>query len=145
MEEKPYEPVYTESYFITGETNEDLRNSNLDIINGEKISLTTPDGIIVSEVIFNKLADTNKIINRGTYRNQTFSLDVKLGNEQIQSFPCRIVGIAKETPYNGSLVYVAFPLAVQIDNWVNPRADGSSNYKERKYKRFDFVTNLQGF
>ncbi|MBL1202227.1 MAG: ABC transporter permease [Nostoc sp. GBBB01] len=133
--------IYTESYFVEGETGEDLRTKNLKFISGQKISQNTPDGIIISENVLNQLAGNKNILTQKNYANQTMRLVLIRSDKKVGSFPCKIVGIAEKTSFNGALVYVASPLAAKIDDWLNFRNNDSINYKTRNYKRFDLVTN----
>ncbi len=133
--------IYTENYFVEGETREDLRTKNLKFISGQKISQNTPDGIIISENVLNQLAGNKNILTQKNYANQTMRLVLTRSDKKVGSFPCKIVGIAEKTSFNGALVYVASPLAAKIDDWLNFRNNDSINYKTRNYKRFDLVTN----
>jgi putative ABC transport system permease protein len=133
--------IYTENYFVEGETREDLRTKNLKFISGQKISQNTPDGIIISENVLNELAGNKNILTQKNYANQTMRLVLTRSDKKVGSFPCKIVGIAEKTSFNGALVYVASPLAAKIDDWLNFRNNDSINYKTRNYKRFDLVTN----
>jgi putative ABC transport system permease protein len=139
--QKPTLPIYTESYFINNLKKSD---ESLKIIAGKLLSSDDNLGIIIPEAIFKDLTLISPKLTKENFRHLTLEMDVTRYHANIKdlkSFKCQIVGIAKTTPHNGALVYIAFSLAQKIDDWVNFRTDPQTDYRYRDYERFDFVTN----
>jgi len=121
-------------------TGEDLRTTYLKMIDGQKLTRQTPNGILISEPMFKRLASKSNVLNYKNYREYSFELVVKRSGDKFISFPCNIVGIAEKTLFNGALAYAAFPLAEKISDWKNSITTSPLSVKERKFDRFDLVT-----
>ncbi len=132
------EGVYTESYFVEDMTGKDLRTESLKLTSGNLLSINEPNGLIISEIMFNKLKVKNV---DSDYKKWKVGIQVKK-DELSQEFKCNIVGIATKTPYDGVLVYVASPLSRNIDSWLRDSHEQQPNdFEKYDYERFDFVTN----
>jgi ABC-type lipoprotein release transport system permease subunit len=132
------ESVYTESYFVEDMTGKDLRTESLKLTSGNLLSINEPNGLIISEVMLNKLKVKNADPD---YKKWKVGIQVKK-DDILQEFKCNIVGIATKTPYDGVLAYVASPLSRNIDSWLRDSHEQQTNdFKKYDYERFDFVTN----
>jgi ABC-type lipoprotein release transport system permease subunit len=131
------EIVYAESYFTEDATGKDLRTESLKLTSGKLLSIDEPNGLIVSEATFNKLKVKDVDPD---YKKWNLHIQVKK-DEIVQEFKCNIVGVAKKTPYDGVLVYVASPLSRKVDSWlIHGYEDQPNDFKKYDYERFDFVT-----
>jgi ABC-type lipoprotein release transport system permease subunit len=131
------EIVYAESYFVEDATGKDLRTESLKFTSGKLLSIDEPNGLIISEAMFNKLRVKNVDPD---YKKWKLYIQVKK-DEMLQEFKCNVVGVAKKTPYDGALVYVASPLSRKVDSWlIYSREQQPNDFKKYDYERFDFVT-----
>lgn len=136
-------PVYVESHFSEAPNGKDLRTDYLKFTDGRELTKDDTDGIVVSRQLFNKIiASSDEVINTKNYQTHTLSLVLKKGNDKEKKFDCKIVGIAEKTSFDNILVYVSFPLAKEMDNWINDReVSNAIDYRDRNYERIDIVAD----
>ena len=133
--------IYAESYFTGKNKNEkDLRTESLEIIDGRKINSSDTDGIILSELIYNRLKNKKTGID---YKKWNLQIEIE-SDEKKKNFECRVVGIARKTP--DDVIYVAYPLFTKINLFSEAIIQKQSvintdNIREISYDRFDFVTH----